>query len=302
MRADRHRAPPLAHRRLALTGVVIGTRRCAHADGRPADEAAIRAARAQSNQAIAAHDVPGIARHWPRRAHRHLDQRAGHGRDANGERMAQQFAAAARHRLRTDTVIGRGARARGPSPRSAARGPADGPSPTAWSRLPAPTWRSGGSSATGGTSRPSCLCPPRAADRATASARPECVGYARCHAAVCVDSTSLLAVTCGGRLTWPVPAPRFGGRAEGARLARMRASPPVHRRTVREHAAAEHRFFAPAATLRLYRQGFVRAPTLRDPGRADRRRPAADRRRRPGCARSGSATPRCSSRSTAFGS
>ncbi len=64
-----------------------------------ADEAAIRAARAQSNQAIAAHDVPGIARHWTSDVHIVTSTSAqGTGRDTNGQRMAQQFA------RRSDTV------------------------------------------------------------------------------------------------------------------------------------------------------------------------------------------------------
>jgi ketosteroid isomerase-like protein len=57
------------------------------------DEAAIRAARQQSNQAIAAHDVAAIARHWLADVHIVTSTSAqASGRDANGERMAQQFA------------------------------------------------------------------------------------------------------------------------------------------------------------------------------------------------------------------
>lgn len=57
-----------------------------------ADDAAIRAARAQSNQAIAAHDVPGIARHWMPDVHIVTSTSAqGSGRDVNGQRMADQF-------------------------------------------------------------------------------------------------------------------------------------------------------------------------------------------------------------------
>jgi ketosteroid isomerase-like protein len=56
-------------------------------------EAAIRAARALSNGAIASHDVPGIARHWLPDVHIVSSTSAqGSGRDANGDRMAQQFA------------------------------------------------------------------------------------------------------------------------------------------------------------------------------------------------------------------
>ena len=63
------------------------------------DEAAIRAARQHSNQAIAAHDVPGIARHWLPDVHIVTSTSAqASGREANGERMAQQFA------RRPDTV------------------------------------------------------------------------------------------------------------------------------------------------------------------------------------------------------
>jgi ketosteroid isomerase-like protein len=63
------------------------------------DEAAIRAARGRSNAAIAAHDVAGIARHWLPDVHIVTSTSAqASGRDANGERMAQQFA------RRPDTV------------------------------------------------------------------------------------------------------------------------------------------------------------------------------------------------------
>jgi ketosteroid isomerase-like protein len=56
------------------------------------DEAAIRAARARSNAAIAAHDVPGIVRHWMPDVHVVTSTSAqGTGREANGDRMAQQF-------------------------------------------------------------------------------------------------------------------------------------------------------------------------------------------------------------------
>ncbi len=63
------------------------------------DEAAIRAARGRSNAAIAAHDVAGIAGHWMPDVHIVTSTSAqASGRDANGERMAQQFA------RRPDTV------------------------------------------------------------------------------------------------------------------------------------------------------------------------------------------------------
>jgi ketosteroid isomerase-like protein len=62
-------------------------------------EAAIRAARAQSNGAIARHDVPGIARHWLPDVHIVTSTSAqATGRDPNGDRMSQQFA------RRPDTV------------------------------------------------------------------------------------------------------------------------------------------------------------------------------------------------------
>jgi ketosteroid isomerase-like protein len=65
----------------------------------PADAAAIRAARARSNQAIAAHDVDGIARHWAADVHIVTSTSAqGSGREANARRMADQFA------RRPDTV------------------------------------------------------------------------------------------------------------------------------------------------------------------------------------------------------
>lgn len=58
-----------------------------------AGEADIRAARAASNAAIAAHDVPGIARHWMADVSIVTSTSAqGVGPDVNGQRMAQQFA------------------------------------------------------------------------------------------------------------------------------------------------------------------------------------------------------------------
>lgn len=65
----------------------------------PDDQGAIRAARAASNAAIAAHDVAGIERHWLPDVHIVTSTGAqGTGRDVNGTRMAQQFA------RRPDTV------------------------------------------------------------------------------------------------------------------------------------------------------------------------------------------------------
>jgi len=59
----------------------------------PPDAAAIRAARAASNQAIAAHDIAGIARHWLPDVHIVSSTGAtGTGREDNGQRMAAQFA------------------------------------------------------------------------------------------------------------------------------------------------------------------------------------------------------------------
>ena len=58
----------------------------------PSDEAAIRAARAQSNQSIAAHDVAGIARHWLPDVHIVTSTSTqGSGTTVNGQRMADQF-------------------------------------------------------------------------------------------------------------------------------------------------------------------------------------------------------------------
>ena len=72
----------------------------ARPQGAPAsDDAALRAARAQSNEAIAAHDVAGIARHWMPDVHIVSSTSAqGSGRDVNGQWMADQF------RRRPDTV------------------------------------------------------------------------------------------------------------------------------------------------------------------------------------------------------
>ena len=80
----------------ALTGMVAvpGAVAMALAAGQPPPDgaAAIRAARAESNAAIAAHDVPGIARHWLPDVHIVTSTGAqGTGREVNGERMGQQF-------------------------------------------------------------------------------------------------------------------------------------------------------------------------------------------------------------------
>ncbi|MEZ5293904.1 MAG: nuclear transport factor 2 family protein [Vicinamibacterales bacterium] len=65
----------------------------------PDDAAAIRAARAASNAAIAAHDVAGIARHWLPDVHIVTSTSTqGTGPEVNGQRMAQQF------QRRPDTV------------------------------------------------------------------------------------------------------------------------------------------------------------------------------------------------------
>jgi len=65
----------------------------------PSDDAAIRAARAQSNQSIAAHDVAGIARHWLPDVHIVASTSAqGTGPAVNGQRMNDQFS------RRPDTV------------------------------------------------------------------------------------------------------------------------------------------------------------------------------------------------------
>jgi ketosteroid isomerase-like protein len=59
----------------------------------PADEPLIREARARSNQAIAAHDLAGIARVWMKDVHVVSSTSAqAAGSEANQQRMAQQFA------------------------------------------------------------------------------------------------------------------------------------------------------------------------------------------------------------------
>lgn len=58
----------------------------------PADEQMIRAARGQSNAAIAKHDLEGIAAAWMDDVHVISSTSAqGAGKNANGERMAAQF-------------------------------------------------------------------------------------------------------------------------------------------------------------------------------------------------------------------
>jgi ketosteroid isomerase-like protein len=79
--------------------VVLGGLDCAAAQSPSEDETAIRAARARSNAAIAAHDVTAIASHWLPDVHIVTSTSAqATGRDTNGGRMAQQFA------RRPDTV------------------------------------------------------------------------------------------------------------------------------------------------------------------------------------------------------
>jgi ketosteroid isomerase-like protein len=89
---------------VALAGVMLVPMMVAMAAAtqRPApqsDDAAIRAARAQSNQAIAAHDIAGISRHWMPDVHIVTSTSAqGSGKVVNGQRMADQFS------RRPDTV------------------------------------------------------------------------------------------------------------------------------------------------------------------------------------------------------
>ena len=83
-----------------VCGVAAGAGFVLSATGRqPGDEQLIREARARSNQAIAAHDLPGIARPWMDDVHVVSSTSAQTaGRDANRERMAAQF------KSRPDTV------------------------------------------------------------------------------------------------------------------------------------------------------------------------------------------------------
>jgi len=80
---------------VALTSIVAaGSRMDAQTD-----EQAIRDVRARSNAAIAAHDLAGIARAWMSDVHVVSSTSAqGAGREANRQRMAQQF------KLRPDTI------------------------------------------------------------------------------------------------------------------------------------------------------------------------------------------------------
>jgi ketosteroid isomerase-like protein len=76
----------------ALLSLSITSTGAADQGASSADEAAVRGARAQSNQAIAAHDVAGIARHWMPDVHIVTSTSVqGTGREVNGQRMAQQF-------------------------------------------------------------------------------------------------------------------------------------------------------------------------------------------------------------------
>ena len=128
-----------------------------------------------------------------------------------------------------------------------------------------------------------------------------CAGPRRCAAygpwltRVLVGAGVLAAVTVA---VFQLPA--FGGRPDGARLARMQASPQfVDGRF--ENTPPQSTETALLRTLRLYRQGFVRQPTFRF--RSCRCRPSGCAPRpAPGCGRSGSGTPRCSSSSTACAS
>jgi uncharacterized protein (TIGR02246 family) len=78
---------------LACTAVIHHDATAGAARLQPSDEDVIRAARARSNAAIAAHDPAAIARLWMEDVHvvsSTSTQTA--GRDANRQRMAQQFA------------------------------------------------------------------------------------------------------------------------------------------------------------------------------------------------------------------
>lgn len=76
----------------AMLVPALGVAMAAGTQGAPSSDAAIRAARAQSNQAIAAHDMAGIARHWMPDVHIVTSTSTqGSGRDVNSRRMAQQF-------------------------------------------------------------------------------------------------------------------------------------------------------------------------------------------------------------------
>ena len=86
-------------RLLMMAIVVLGCGVAAHDKSgvdvsslQPGDEQLIRDARARSNQAIAAHDLPAIARAWMENVHVVSSTSAQTaGRTANQERMRQQF-------------------------------------------------------------------------------------------------------------------------------------------------------------------------------------------------------------------
>jgi uncharacterized protein (TIGR02246 family) len=74
-------------------GVLLGASVAFAAQAQPTDEDMIRAARARSNAAIAAHDPAGIARVWMEDVHVVTSTSAQTaGKAANQQRMAQQFA------------------------------------------------------------------------------------------------------------------------------------------------------------------------------------------------------------------
>ena len=84
---------------VGLTLVVCVSVVLAGGQSTASDEAAVRAARTRSNEAIAAHDMTGISRHWMPNVHVVTSTSAqGSGREANADRMALQF------KRRPDTV------------------------------------------------------------------------------------------------------------------------------------------------------------------------------------------------------
>jgi ketosteroid isomerase-like protein len=96
MRAERRSARTAT---VGVTVLVCATVGAAAAQGTASDEAAVRAARAQSNAAIAAHDMSGITRHWMPNVHVVTSTSAqGSGREVNADRMALQF------KRRPDTI------------------------------------------------------------------------------------------------------------------------------------------------------------------------------------------------------
>ena len=126
-----------------------------HANQQSGDEQLIREARARSNAAIAAHDPAAMARLWKDDVHvvRSTGARVA-GREANRERMAQQFAA------RPDTIYVRQPLAvdvycSGRWRQSVGSGPPDGLSRTERLTRPERTWRSGIGSKERRRSRPS---------------------------------------------------------------------------------------------------------------------------------------------------